>query len=118
MLDAKPLLSIQGRQWHNTVSTTTQRALVPAVVKPLGLIRHSSVVTTPAPPVPRAYSTESTTVVPPTKPYKDLVIGVPTEIFEGERFARLIKYWRDNQARDSWKKTFNEVRVASLCNLL
>ncbi|KZV74998.1 hypothetical protein PENSPDRAFT_731949 [Peniophora sp. CONT] len=30
------------------------------------------------------------------------------EIFEGERFARLAKYWRDNQARESWKKTFNE----------
>ncbi|KZV74999.1 hypothetical protein PENSPDRAFT_662016 [Peniophora sp. CONT] len=32
------------------------------------------------------------------------------EIFEGERFARLVKYLRDNQARESWKKTFNAVR--------
>lgn len=85
----KPLLSIRGRQWHNTLSTTAQRALVPAVVKPLCLMRHASVVTTPAPPAPRAYSTEPTTVVPPTKPYKDLVIGVPTEIFEGERRVAL-----------------------------
>lgn len=83
----KPLLRSQRRQWHNTLSTTTRvtkRALVPAFVKPLGLIRHASVVTTP-PPAPRTYSTESTTVVPPTRPYKDVVVGVPTEIFEGER---------------------------------
>ena len=33
------------------------------------------------------------------------------EIFEGERFARLVKYWRASQARDSWKKTWNEVRI-------
>ncbi|VDB83126.1 unnamed protein product [Peniophora sp. CBMAI 1063] len=30
------------------------------------------------------------------------------EVFEGERFARIVQYWRDIQARDSWKKTFNE----------
>lgn len=87
--DVKPLVSLHGRQWHNTISTSTQRALVPAVVKPLGLIRHASVIAAPPPPAPRTYSIESTTVVPPTKPYKDLVIGVPTEIFEGERRVAL-----------------------------
>ncbi|VDB83127.1 unnamed protein product [Peniophora sp. CBMAI 1063] len=30
------------------------------------------------------------------------------EVFEGQKFARLVKYWRDNQARESWKKSFNE----------
>ena len=32
------------------------------------------------------------------------------EVFESERFARIVKYWRDNEARESWKKTWNEVR--------
>ena len=54
-------------------------------VKPLGLVRHASVIATPPPAPQRAYSTESTTVVPPTRPYSDLVVGVPTEVFPGER---------------------------------
>ena len=31
------------------------------------------------------------------------------KIFAGEDYARLVRYLRDNQARDSWKKTWNEV---------
>lgn len=35
--------------------------------------------------------------------YKDIV--------EGERFARWMRYWRDNEARESWKKTWDDVRL-------
>ncbi|RKL25807.1 NAD(P) transhydrogenase [Fusarium oxysporum] len=49
------------------------------VSKPLALIRHAS---TP----PRKYST---VVLPKTTPYDHLVVGVPTEIFPGERRVAL-----------------------------
>lgn len=31
-------------------------------------------------------------------------------VFEGTRFARWVRYWRDIEARESWKKTWDEVR--------
>lgn len=82
-----------GRKWHSTLSS--QRALVPAAAtRTLSLIRHAA---TPALPVPRlspllslkTYSTESKTPAPTTRPYGDLVVGVPTEIFPGERRVAL-----------------------------
>lgn len=56
-----------------------QHALVADVSKPLALIHHAS-----APP--RKYST---VVLPKTTPYDHLVVGVPTEIFPGERRVAL-----------------------------
>jgi len=88
-----------SRQWHDSLHASSQRALFPAVSRKLSLVRHASVVTTP-PPVQsikttarvvsrRTYATDATeaatTIVPPTRPYSDLVVGVPTEVFEGER---------------------------------
>jgi H+-translocating NAD(P) transhydrogenase len=81
-----------GPKWHSTLSG--QRALVPAAARTLSLIRHAAI---PAVPVPRVspllflktYSTESKTPAPTTRPYGDLVVGVPTEIFPGERRVAL-----------------------------
>lgn len=41
------------------------------------------------PPAPKTYSTESTTVLPPTTPYAELTVGVPKEIFPDERRVAL-----------------------------
>ncbi|KAF5973373.1 hypothetical protein FBULB1_8337 [Fusarium bulbicola] len=68
------------KQWHSTLrASPRQHALVADVSKPLALIRHVS-----APP--RKYST---VVLPKTTPYDHLVVGVPTEIFPGERRVAL-----------------------------
>ncbi|EXL73965.1 hypothetical protein FOPG_10900 [Fusarium oxysporum f. sp. conglutinans race 2 54008] len=68
------------KQWHSTLrASPRQHALVADVSKPLALIRHAS-----APP--RKYST---VVLPKTTPYDHLVVGVPTEIFPGERRVAL-----------------------------
>ncbi|CCT70996.1 related to mitochondrial nicotinamide nucleotide transhydrogenase [Fusarium fujikuroi IMI 58289] len=67
------------KQWHSTLRAPRQHALVAGVSKPLALIRHDS-----APP--RKYST---VVLPKTTPYDHLVVGVPTEIFPGERRVAL-----------------------------
>ncbi|CAG7560017.1 unnamed protein product [Fusarium equiseti] len=65
------------KQWHSTFGASRQRALVAEIAKPLSLIQHVST-TTP----PRKYST---VVLPKTTPYENLVVGVPIEIFPGER---------------------------------
>ncbi|KAJ9417720.1 NAD(P) transhydrogenase beta subunit-domain-containing protein [Fusarium oxysporum] len=68
------------KQWHSTLrASPRQHALVADVSKPLALIHHAS-----APP--RKYST---VVLPKTTPYDHLVVGVPTEIFPGERRVAL-----------------------------
>ncbi|KAI1014192.1 hypothetical protein LB504_008915 [Fusarium proliferatum] len=67
------------KQWHSTLRAPRQHALVADVSKPLALIRHAS-----APP--RKYST---VVLPKTTPYDHIVVGVPTEIFPGERRVAL-----------------------------
>lgn len=33
------------------------------------------------------------------------------DIFEGRRFARWLRYWRDNEARQSWKKVWDEASL-------
>ncbi|KAM6518826.1 hypothetical protein FSOLCH5_007589 [Fusarium solani] len=70
------------KQWQSTFASSHQRAIVPAISKPLALIRHVSVPVTP----PRTYST---VVLPKTTPYDHLTVGVPTEIFPGERRVSL-----------------------------
>lgn len=85
-LDGKPLLSCR-RQWHNTLGASRQRASVPTVAKPVALVRHASVVSSISrpPPAVKTYSTDAAEVVPPTTPYANLSVGVPTETFPGER---------------------------------
>ncbi|KAG5800238.1 hypothetical protein H9Q69_000675 [Fusarium xylarioides] len=86
------------KQWHSTLrASPRQHALVADVSKPLALIRHAS-----APP--RKYST---VVLPKTTPYDHLVVGVPTEIFPGERRVALTPA---NVALLK-KKGFNQVLV-------
>ncbi|KAH7369388.1 NAD(P) transhydrogenase [Plectosphaerella cucumerina] len=76
------------RQWHGSLSNQARqpKALIPAVKKPLQLVRHASVV---AGPVLQAQATYSTTVVPPSTPYSELTVGVPKEIFLNERRVAL-----------------------------
>lgn len=86
------LIAPGGRQWHSTLSR--QRALVPVAVRTLSLVRHAAVPTIPAPCTSpflavKAYSTENKAAEPPTRPYSDLVVGVPTEVFPGERRVAL-----------------------------
>lgn len=50
--------------------------------RPLSLIRHPSA---PLRPYSTDQSAEETTVVPPTTAFADLTVGVPTEVFPGER---------------------------------
>ncbi|KZV75006.1 hypothetical protein PENSPDRAFT_748849 [Peniophora sp. CONT] len=38
------------------------------------------------------------------------------EIFEGERFGRWVEYWRENEARESWKNTWDEARLLRAYN--
>lgn len=90
MLDAKLLLSSR-RQWHNTLGQSRQRALVPSIAcKSLALVRHASVVTTAVPVSPSPGTQNySTVVVPPTTPYGQLAVGVPREVYPGERRVAL-----------------------------
>jgi NAD(P) transhydrogenase len=77
------------RQWlSTTVVAPPARALVPRVEKSLSLVRHASVLVTPPPQSDSATAAQraySTAVVPPTTPYAQLTVGVPREIFPGER---------------------------------
>ncbi|KAF7534839.1 hypothetical protein G7Z17_g13297 [Cylindrodendrum hubeiense] len=77
----------RGRQWHSSIpSASRHRALVPVLAKSVALIRHASAVATSSPPDPSTYST---IVLPPTTPYGELTVGVPKEIFAGERRVAL-----------------------------
>ncbi|KAM4065767.1 NAD(P) transhydrogenase beta subunit [Hirsutella rhossiliensis] len=59
------------------------QCLVPAAApRPRARLRHASPVTSPL----QLYSTAQ---VPPTTPYRDLSVGVPSEIFPGERRVAL-----------------------------
>lgn len=51
-----------------------------ATSRPLALIRHGSTLSTPA---------QETHILPPTKPYNNLTIGVPSETYKGERRVAL-----------------------------
>lgn len=84
--DARALLSC-GRQWHSALAAPSQRVCLPAAAKPLALVRYASFKTAIPlpPPATKQYSTESTTVLPPTTPYDKLCVGVPKEVYPGER---------------------------------
>ncbi|KAK1760133.1 PNTB-domain-containing protein [Echria macrotheca] len=86
------------KAWHNTLNRerpcSPSFALVVAPrVQPLQLVRHASVLSTiPQPPARgslASYSTESTTVLPPTTPYAQLTVGVPRETYPNERRVAL-----------------------------
>ncbi|KAF6845079.1 NAD(P) transhydrogenase, mitochondrial [Colletotrichum musicola] len=75
------------RNWHSGHARARQTtALVPAVSKPLQLVRHASVVSGPG---SVASATYSTVVEPPTVPYGKLAVGVPKEIYMNERRVAL-----------------------------
>ncbi|CAH0016943.1 unnamed protein product [Clonostachys rhizophaga] len=76
------------RQCFNSISKPAPRALVAASARPLALVRHECWTPTAARPDVNQYSTTAT-VVPPTVPFANLTVGVPTEIFEGERRVAL-----------------------------
>ncbi|KAI8243431.1 NAD(P) transhydrogenase [Colletotrichum sp. SAR 10_96] len=59
-------------------------ALVPAVSRPLQLVRHASVVSGSVTTAPY-----STVVEPPSVPYANLAVGVPKEIYPNERRVAL-----------------------------
>jgi NAD(P) transhydrogenase len=71
------------RNWHNTLSHARQRGpvAVSAATKSLALVRHQ-----PSPLISKSYST---VVLPPTTPYTELAVGVPKEVFPGERRVAL-----------------------------
>lgn len=98
-----PFLDFQTRrrQWHDASPDAPSRRatlLLPslAAAKPVGLVRHVSPVKAVAAALPppssparlARYSTESSSAVP-TRPYRELSVGVPTEVFEGERRVAL-----------------------------
>nr|XP_036579228.1 NAD(P) transhydrogenase, mitochondrial [Colletotrichum truncatum]KAF6786714.1 NAD(P) transhydrogenase, mitochondrial [Colletotrichum truncatum] len=88
-LDVAPaLLAIEGqRKWHSSHTRARQtKALIPAVSKPLQLVRHASVVSGSG---PVAAATYSTVVEPHTVPYTQLTVGVPKEIYLNERRVAL-----------------------------
>ncbi|KAF9874827.1 NAD(P) transhydrogenase beta subunit [Colletotrichum karsti] len=89
LVDVAPsLIAIEGqRKWHSSHARARQtKALVPAVSKPLQLVRHASVVSGPG---PVATATYSTVVEPQTVPYAQLTVGVPKEIYLNERRVAL-----------------------------
>ncbi|KAI8268415.1 NAD(P) transhydrogenase [Colletotrichum sp. SAR11_239] len=71
------------RSWPVGLARQTT-ALVPAVSRPLQLVRHASVVSGPVTTAPY-----STVVEPPSVPYANLAVGVPKEIYPNERRVAL-----------------------------
>ncbi|KAI8191545.1 NAD(P) transhydrogenase [Colletotrichum sp. SAR 10_75] len=71
------------RSWPVGLARQTT-ALVPAVSRPLQLVRHASVVSGPVATAPY-----STVVEPPSVPYANLAVGVPKEIYPNERRVAL-----------------------------
>ncbi|KAI6780081.1 NAD(P) transhydrogenase-like protein [Emericellopsis cladophorae] len=84
----KSLLGTQTEQWHNTLSSSSRHVYSTRVIKTAGRSRDTSVIHLPPPSV-RPYATEASAVIPPTTPFANLTIGVPTEIFPGERRVAL-----------------------------
>lgn len=95
-----------SRQWHNTLGASRQRVSVPAAAKPLALVRHASIVT--AVTVPQAPKKYSTTVVPPTTPFGQLSVGVPKEIYPGERRVALTPANVALLLKKGWGKVYVE----------
>ncbi|OHW90332.1 nad transhydrogenase beta subunit [Colletotrichum incanum] len=88
-LDAAPtaLVIDAQRKWHSRHARGRQtNALVPAVSRPLQLVRHASVLSSPG---TVATATYSTVVEPASVPYSQLTVGVPKEIFLNERRVAL-----------------------------
>ncbi|KAJ0384721.1 hypothetical protein COL922a_007779 [Colletotrichum nupharicola] len=83
---APATLAFEGhRKWNYTHARARQTtALVPAVSRPLQLVRHASVVSGPVNTAPY-----STVVEPPSVPYANLAVGVPKEIYPNERRVAL-----------------------------
>ncbi|OLN82101.1 NAD(P) transhydrogenase, mitochondrial [Colletotrichum chlorophyti] len=85
-LDIVPA-SLAERKWHSTHTRARQNtALVPAISRPLQLVRHASVVSGPGLVATAAYSTA---VEPSSVPYSQLTVGVPKEIYLNERRVAL-----------------------------
>ncbi|KHN98403.1 NAD(P) transhydrogenase precursor [Metarhizium album ARSEF 1941] len=81
-------LSCARRLGYSTLGQTEQRALVPSVTrKCLALVRHASVATTIVPEA--GEHQHSPEALPPTIPYSRLTVGVPREIYPGERRVAL-----------------------------
>ncbi|KAK7420211.1 hypothetical protein QQX98_002864 [Neonectria punicea] len=86
LVNPDPIHLSRRKQWHSSIARH-HRALVPALPKSLALVRHaSSVIALPPPPAARTYST---VVLAPTTPYAALTVGVPKEIYPGERRVAL-----------------------------
>ncbi|KAJ0288882.1 hypothetical protein COL940_001876 [Colletotrichum noveboracense] len=83
---APATLAFEGhRKWNCTHARARQTtALVPAVSRPLQLVRHASAVSGPVNTAPY-----STVVEPPSVPYANLAVGVPKEIYPNERRVAL-----------------------------
>ncbi|KAK1599511.1 NAD(P) transhydrogenase beta subunit [Colletotrichum navitas] len=88
-LDAAPTVLVVDaqRKWHSSHARGRQtKALVLAVSRPLQLVRHAPVASSPGTVATAAYST---VVGPPSVPYSQLTVGVPKEIFSNERRVSL-----------------------------
>jgi NAD(P) transhydrogenase len=91
--DVRALLGSHPR-WHGSVSAAAirQRSLVAARAgaKSLALVRHASPAASVSQPlVIKRFASESAVVLPPTTPYSKLAVGVPREVFPGERRVSL-----------------------------
>jgi len=80
------------RQWHCAVARpkptpSSQLAVVLRKQQPLPLVRYASVLSSLPPQPPTA--TYSTKVLPPTRAYGQLTVGVPRETFADERRVAL-----------------------------
>ncbi|CAK7234709.1 hypothetical protein SCUCBS95973_009026 [Sporothrix curviconia] len=89
------------RRWHSVgrarrsasaapTSSSLALTVLPRQAKPLQLVRHASVLSSPPPPQPKSSTAAySTKVLPPTTPFAKLTVGAPREIFPNERRVAL-----------------------------
>ncbi|KAK4164387.1 putative NAD(P) transhydrogenase mitochondrial precursor [Cladorrhinum sp. PSN259] len=110
--------AVSQRAWHNTVRgerpSPPTLSLAPAKIQALKLARHASVLSAIPSKQPvkgalpvASYSTDSTTILPPTTPYSKLKVGAPRETYPNERRVALTP---QNVAL-LLKKGFSEVLV-------
>lgn len=81
-------ISGRQRQWYQSWGSAQRRASLPALAQPAALKRYASVLTTP-PPSADSTRVYSTAVVPPTTSFGELTVGVPREVYPGERRVAL-----------------------------
>ncbi|KAG5984159.1 hypothetical protein E4U55_005872 [Claviceps digitariae] len=88
-IKVKPHMVICSRRhWGNTLRTSKQQSLVPSIAcNSLALVRHASVVTTASPA--SGAQDHASPGAPRTTPYRQLTVGVPREVFTGERRVAL-----------------------------